>query len=175
MDRRKFVEKTVLLGCSMSIFPTLQSCKTTQSLTSKFVKNPVNIEKVREVVYYAHSDFNKVKNLITKSPNLINSTVDWGDGDFESALGAASHVGNIDIANYLIQNGARMDIFTMAMLGYSNDVINIIKRSPNTINIIGPHGFTLLHHADIGVSSPDLSDYLKSNGLNEKFIETFEK
>jgi len=173
MDRRKFVEKTVLLGCSISIFPALQSCKTTQSMTSEFVKNPINIEEVREVVYYAHSDLKQVENLISKSPKLINSTVDWGDGDFESALGAASHVGNLDIANYLIQNGARMDIFTMAMLGYSNDVINIIKRSPSTINIIGPHGLTLLHHAEIGVSSPDLSDYLKSNGLKEKFIETF--
>ena len=111
----------------------------------------------------------------TKTPHLINATVDWGDGDFESALGAASHVANQDIAKFLIGKGARPDLFTMAMLGHSEQLIGMLKLYPNLIQSIGPHGFTLLHHSEIGVPSPELSEYLQENGLTEKFVETFKK
>jgi hypothetical protein len=172
MNRRKFVENTFLAGCGVAVF---SACKTTDSLTAKFVKNPYDIEKAREFVYYAHSSLEKVKELHTATPNLIYSTVDWGDGDFESALGAASHVGNEEIATYLIENGARINIFTMAMLGMTDHVKGVVEKYPNTINMIGPHGFTLLHHSEIGVSSPELSKYLGDKGLKEKFVKTFKK
>ena len=172
MNRRNFVEKSILYGCGIA---ALSSCKINKSITSEFVKDPFDIEMVREFVYYAHSDLEKVKQLFNNSPHLINSTVDWGDGDFESALGAASHVANEEIARYLIEKGARVDIFTMAMLGLTDNVINFLKEFPNTINTVGPHGFTLLHHSDIGVDSTELSNYLKDNGLTDTFISTFKK
>ncbi|AXT20413.1 hypothetical protein D7030_04645 [Flavobacteriaceae bacterium AU392] len=172
MDRRKFVEKSILFSCSVAV---LSSCKATNSLTAEFVKNPLDIEITREFVYYAHSDLTMVKQLFNKFPHIINSTVDWGDGDFESALGAASHVGNEGIANYLIEQGARSDIFTMAMLGLTDNVINYLEKFPDTINCIGPHGYTLLHHSEIGVKSQDLSNYLINKGLKDKFIKTFKK
>ena len=172
MDRRHFFGKTLLYGCGAAV---LGSCNTTNSLTAQYVKNPFDLEVSREFVLYAHSDVDKVKELYLKSPHLINATVDWGDGDFESALGAASHVGSEEIANFLISKGARMDLFTMAMLGMTSSVITILKKFPEMIKIIGPHGFTLLHHSEIGVNSPDLSTYLKDNGLKDEFIETFKK
>ena len=153
----------------------LNSCKPSQSLTAEFVKDPFHIEMVREFVLHAHSKIDKVKAMAEKTPHLINSTVDWGDGDFESAIGAASHVGNQEIAGFLIGQGARIDIFTMAMLGMTDPVIAILAKFPGMINLIGPHGFTLLHHSEIGVPSPDLSAFLQQNGLTSKFIETFKK
>lgn len=172
MNRRNFVEQSILFGSGIAI---LSSCKTNNSITSPFVKSPIDIENAREFVYYAHSDLKMVKQLYHKSPHLINATVDWGDGDFESALGAASHVANEAIANFLIEKGARMDIFTMAMLGLTDQVIGLLKKFPNSINMIGPHGFTLLHHSEIGVKSTELSNYLMDNGLTEKFVSTFKK
>ncbi|GGI57600.1 hypothetical protein [Winogradskyella haliclonae] len=172
MNRRKFVEKSMLFGCSIAV---LSSCKAKNSLTAEFVKNPLDIEKTRDFVYYAHSDLALVKKFVNEFPHIVNSTVDWGDGDFESALGAASHVGNIDIANFLIESGARADIFTLAMLGLTDNVITYLKKFPATINSIGPHGFTLLHHSEIGVKSEGLSNYLINNGLTDKFIKTFKK
>ena len=172
MDRRKFVTKSIVFGAGIALF---NACQPTQSLTAKYVKDPFDIEMVREFVLHAHSDLVKVKSMVEKTPHLINSTVDWGDGDFESALGAASHVGRQEIAGYLIGQGARMDIFTMAMLGMTDPVIAILAQFPGMVNLIGPHGFTLLHHSEIGVPSPRLSSYLQEHGLKEKFIETFKK
>ncbi len=50
-------------------------------------------------------------------PRLANATWDWGGGDWESALGAAGHMGRRDIAELLLAHGARLDLFVAAMLG----------------------------------------------------------
>ena len=51
-----------------------------------------------------------VKVLLDNEPKLINATMDWGAGDWESGLGGASHMGRRDIAEYLLSRGARVDI-----------------------------------------------------------------
>ncbi len=72
---------------------------------------------VRETVLYAHSDAQRVLELVEARPELSNSAIDWGFGDWESAIGAAAHMGRRDIAEILLAHGARPDIFTYAMLG----------------------------------------------------------
>ena len=51
---------------------------------------------VREVVGVSHRDLARVRELVERQPALANATIDWGFGDWESALGAASHVGRRD-------------------------------------------------------------------------------
>src|SRR5215467_4099601 len=46
---------------------------------------------VQDFVIFAHYDLDMVKRLLEKDPAVLNSTVDWGGGDWESALGGASH------------------------------------------------------------------------------------
>ena len=75
----------------------------------------IDDETASEVVGKSHSDFDKVKALVTKRPELARASWDWGFGDWESALGAASHMGRRDIAELLISFGARPTIFTYAM------------------------------------------------------------
>src|SRR5881296_2049541 len=62
---------------------------------------------VREMVAVAHGNVKRVKELVDRQQTLAKATWDWGFGDWESALGAASHVGNREIAEYVIANGAR--------------------------------------------------------------------
>lgn len=102
---------------------------------------------IREVVGAAHARFERVKELVTARPELAKATWDWGFGDVESALGAASHMGRKDIAEFLIEHGARPDIYTYAMLGKLNAVKSMIEDMPGIQRILGPHGFTLMHHA----------------------------
>src|SRR6202022_1027028 len=47
---------------------------------------------------------------------LAKAAWDWGFGDWEDALGAASHVGNREIAELLLANGARPTIFSAALV-----------------------------------------------------------
>src|SRR5205807_7268991 len=58
-----------------------------------------------------------ISKLLDKEPALVNSFMDWGGGDWESGLGAASHMGNRDMAMLLLERGARMDVFCAVMMG----------------------------------------------------------
>jgi hypothetical protein len=105
---------------------------------------------VQNFVANAHSNLDRVIELLKQEPTLINATWDWGGGDWETALGAASHMGRKDIALYLLEKGARMDIFAAAMLGQVHIVQSILKAFPNARNSLGPHGIPLLAHAKAG-------------------------
>src|SRR5262244_3402157 len=48
-------------------------------------------ELVREMVTVAHFDLKRVKELVEARASLAKASWDWGFGDWETALGAASH------------------------------------------------------------------------------------
>ncbi len=110
----------------------------------------LELHLVQEIVAKAHGDFERVKELLAQEPGLINATWDWGGGDFETALGAAAHMGRRDIANHLLEHGARLDLFAAAMLGNLDIVKATLNIYPNTINIPGPHNIPLIEHARAG-------------------------
>jgi len=105
---------------------------------------------VRKVVGASHFDLETVKSLIDRQPSLVNATTDWGFGDFETAIDAASHTGQKEIALYLIEKGARPTIFTLAMFGHLDALKASLAAYPGIQRTRGPHGLTLLHHAKQG-------------------------
>lgn len=114
-------------------------------------KKPVLVSSlVEEFVGASHGNFSRVKELLEAEPALANAAWDWGGGDFETALGAASHMGNKQIANYLLEHGARLDIFAAAMLGKLDVVKAALEAYPDAINTPGPHGIPLVDHAEAG-------------------------
>jgi len=113
-------------------------------------REPLDSELVRSFIIAAHGDFEKVKLLVAQEPALIHAVINWGGDDWESGLGAAAHTGNRKIAEWLIECGARMDIFTAAMLGELKIVQSIIESFPNSIHLKGAHGIPLLRHAEMG-------------------------
>ena len=113
----------------------------------------IDDEIVNEVVGVSHFNFDRVKELVTPRPELARATWDWAFGDWETALGAASHVGRRDIANFLIAHGARPDIFTFAMFGKYEIVKAMIESMPGIESLAGPHGISLLRHAKAGLRS----------------------
>jgi hypothetical protein len=118
---------------------------------------------VREVVNVAHRDLDRLTELVDPHPELANAAWDWGFGDWETALGAASHVGRDDIAHYLLGKGARPDIFTAAMLGQLDIVKGFLAMSPGIQDRPGPHGIPLLAHAHAGGdAAKPVHDYLQS-------------
>ena len=118
---------------------------------------------VQDFVVFAHSELGMVKKLLEKEPTLLNSTMDWGRGDWETGLGGASHVGRQDIAEFLLEKGARVDLFCAAMLGQLEAVKAFLTHQPQLIDAKGPHGFTLHFHAQVGGKDAEkVLDYLQS-------------
>jgi hypothetical protein len=107
-------------------------------------------ELVSEFVRKSHSDIDRVRELLSIEPKLVNATWDWGGGDFESGLGAAAHTGRREIALLLLDRGARLDIFAAAMLGMLDVVKTAVAACPQAAKAPGPHGIPLLTHAKMG-------------------------
>jgi hypothetical protein len=110
----------------------------------------LSADLVKEFVSVSHGDMKRIRELLEQEPALVNAAWDWGGGDWETGLGAASHMGNREIARYLLEQGARMDIFAAAMLGELEIVQAILKAFPEARELRGPHGIPLLRHAEMG-------------------------
>jgi hypothetical protein len=106
--------------------------------------------RVQSVVGSSHGNFDVVRELVTEQPALAKASWDWGFGDWESALGAASHTGRRQIAEFLIAHGARPTIFSAAMLGEVDTVRAYLTADPTLFELDGPHGIPLLAHARAG-------------------------
>ena len=111
---------------------------------------PIDKELVAEFVLKAHGDLGVVKQLAEQQPAIVNAAWDWGGGDWETGLGAAAHVGRRDIAEYLLEHGARMDVFAAAMLGEAGIVRAMLEAQPELREARGPHGIPLVAHAEAG-------------------------
>lgn len=116
------------------------------------MSKPDSIEPsiVQRFVGAAHGDLACVNDLLSQYPALANGCWDWGGGDFETALGAAAHMGRRDIAELLLFHGARMDVFAAAMLGHLDVVKAIVASNPQARMSAGPHGIPLIKHAEAG-------------------------
>lgn len=118
---------------------------------------------VQDFVIFAHSDLEQVKKMLDAEPGLINGFVDWGAGDWESALGGACHMGRRDIVEFLLERGARMDIFCAAMMGQLDAVKAFLTLQPKLIDARGPHGFNLHFHGQLAGKDADrMVEYLQS-------------
>jgi hypothetical protein len=128
--------------------------------------DPLAPALVREFVVKAHGDLAATRSLLAETPGLLNATWDWGGGDFEMGLGGAGHMGNREIAEFLIGQGARMDVFVAAMLGHLDIVKAMLAAFPPLLHARGPHGIPLIAHARKGGAPADaVVAFLESQGL----------
>jgi len=118
--------------------------------------------RVKRFVIAGHGNLAAVKAMLAEEPNLINGAIDWSKGDFETALGGASHMGRRDIAEFLLEHNARMDIFAATMLGKLDIVKAAVSAFPNIVYVPGPHGIPLIVHAEKGGSAAkDVLEFLR--------------
>ena len=110
-------------------------------------------DQVKQFVGAAHADLDTTRRMLDAEPALIRATWDWGGGDFETALGGAAHMGRRDIALFLIERGAALDLFAAAMLGEMTIVKAALEARPGLARVPGPHRIPLLAHAKAGGSA----------------------
>ena len=163
MDRRHFLATT---GLSIPLLGT----------SALFAQDPVKPTKtaqleselVKEFVRVGHNNLPEVQRMLKEQPGLLNASWDVGGGDFETALEGAGHVGDREIAEYLIGQGARANVFVLTMLGHTAIVKGLLALYPDLLRSTGPHGLTLLHHAARGGErAHELLEHIRSLGLTE--------
>ena len=172
ISRHQFLKRSILGGINFTLPFSLDGH--TQQQPEK--PAPLKLDLVKEFVRVSHGEFAKVKEMLQNESLLLHSSHDWGGGDFESGIEAAGHVGNKEIAAYLLSKGARYNIYMACMLGHLDIVKSVITFNPGLLNSKGPHGFTMLHHAHQGGDdSKKVVDYLVSLGAKETKIDFYLK
>ena len=166
--RRTFVTRTagglVLVTTPLGLFAQTPTPPASQQPVPKR-PDPLAPAIVQDFVRKAHADLSGTKTLLAEQPALLNATWDWGGGDFEMGIGGAGHMGHREIAEFLIGQGARFDIFVAAMLGKTDIVRALVTAWPALVNSKGPHGIPLLRHARAGgEAAKEVADYLESVG-----------
>jgi len=159
MNRRNFISKT-LTGAAVLRAGIAASNAQSPSPTNTLAKPPVaeivrkqpkqDLALVSAFVGAGHNNLSRVKELLAQDPHLVFASWDWGGGDWETALGGASHTGHRDIAEHLLAAGARIDSFCAAMLGERDVLLSLLTANPPVATAKGPHGYTLMYHVAIG-------------------------
>jgi len=160
LTRKNFIKRAV--ASSALLIPGISAI----GGTAQNRPTPIDSALVKDFVSKGHTDLEGTKQMLAEIPTILNATWDWGNGDYETALGGASHMGRPDIAQYLIDKGARLDIFTAAMMGKLDLVKVIVATYPASLTSAGPHGITLMKHAEMGGEAAlKVVEYLKSQGI----------
>jgi hypothetical protein len=166
MNRKSFIVKLAGVSSLLSL---------NQKTMSQIVEqrpDPLSREMVQEFVANSHGNLQKVRELYEREPRLVFASHDWGGGDFESGIEAAGHTGQMEIVHFLLSKGARINFFTLCMLGKIDLVKNELAEFPNLLNAKGPHGLTPLHHANQGgADAMEVKKFLASMGATELQIK----
>ena len=156
-SRRSFLRQAGVLGA----FPLLAVQGPGDRAASRAFFPHTDPDRVRSVVGASHGNIDLVRSLVTEQPSLAKVSWDWQLGDWETPLGAASHVGRRDIAELLIAHGARPTLFSAAMLGQIDTVRAYLEADPSLFLLHGPHGISLTRHAQAGgADAADVVGYL---------------
>jgi hypothetical protein len=151
--RRSLVAFSVLAWLAGRVRGETPSAATPQPSPPKQVPDTfptTDLALQQEMVGVSHGKVARVRELLGAHPALAKASWDWGYGDAETALGAASHVGNREIAELLLAGGAPPTLFSAAMLGQLEAVKALITAAPGIQRTKGPHGINLLAHARAG-------------------------
>ncbi len=97
-----------------------------------------------------HAQIDRVRDMLAEDAGLARAAWDWGFGDWETAIGACSHTGRLDIIELLIAHGARPTVFTLATLDRVDAIRDLLENVPNLEAVEGPHSISLLRHARAG-------------------------
>jgi ankyrin repeat protein len=116
-------------------------------------------DQINNFVIAAHHDLAEVQVALAEHPDLLNENAEW----LETPIQAASHVYNRPIIDFLLAQGAPMDICTAAVLGRVDDVKAILADDPDAANEIGPHNLPLMFYPAI-VGNTEIAQILLDAG-----------
>lgn len=114
---------------------------------------------INEFVIVSHAELDKVKTMLAEHPALLNENAVW----LETPLQAAAHVGNVEIAEFLLTQGAPLDICTAAMLGLKDEIRDMLTDDPQLVNATGAHNIPLMFYPTL-YGHIDIADLLYQAG-----------
>ena len=122
-------------------------------------------DTINQFVIFAHGNLAGVKEMLAADPSLINTRSNLD----ETPLGAAAHVGNRTMAEFLLSEGADLDFPAAVMLGNMEWVKQQLDADATLAQSAGAHGISVLFHAVVG-GNLDMVQLLLDHGADEASI-----
>ena len=121
---------------------------------------PYTQEQANQFIIDAHSDLEKVKAQVAETPELVHA---YNPETIESALGAAGHMARRDIAQFLLDNGAELELATAAM---TDHVREQLEADPQLAFSGGAHNIPVAAHANMS-DDPAMLQLLWDHGAED--------
>jgi uncharacterized protein len=114
-----------------------------------------------EFVGLCHGDFDRVRQMLSAQPELVNAVAAWG----ETPIQAATQTANVPIMQLLLTLGAPLDICAAAVLGLRDRVALMLQTDPSLKDATGAHGIPVLYFPVV-VGNQEIADLLLSHGAD---------
>jgi len=114
--------------------------------------------EVKEFVDAAHRDLPRVTQRLETNPQLLNLP-----NGTETALGAACQMRRKDIVEYLLSQGAELDIYAACVLGSTEAVRSFLDADPALVNTKASHAHRKAP-VYFAAEQPEVLDLLRSRG-----------
>jgi ankyrin repeat protein len=124
---------------------------------------PYTQEEANQFIIDAHSDLETLKTKVAETPELVHA---YNQETIESALGAAGHMARRDIAQFLLENGAQLELATAAMMGMLEHVREQLEADPSLALSGGAHNIPVAAHANMS-DDPAMLQLLWEHGAEE--------
>jgi ankyrin repeat protein len=117
---------------------------------------------INEFVIAAHFNFERVKQMLARSSDLLNANPTWN----ELAVEAAGHMGNETICGFLLDRGAPYSLCTAAMFGDTATAKKYLAEDPARVRERGAHDFPLLWYPIFGKEHVETAELLIAGGAD---------
>ena len=117
---------------------------------------------VNDFARFAHTHFDKVKQMLKAEPGLIATRASWD----EMAVEAGAHMGRLDIAGFLADAGAPVSTCTAVMLGQEAMVRDALAADRRTVCERGAHDIHILHYTAYANQQPGIAERLLNAGAD---------
>ncbi len=116
--------------------------------------------RINPFVTLAHFNFDKVKELATAAPGLIDTRASWD----ETAIEAASHTGQLPMAEWLAERGAAVSTCTAVLLGQAALVRAALAADPLASHERGAHDIAILAYTAYAREQAEIARLLLDAG-----------
>jgi ankyrin repeat protein len=114
---------------------------------------------IDEFVGAAHGDFARVKAMLAERPSLLDARASFD----ETALQAAAQMARRDMIEFLLAQGAPLDICTAAVLGLKDRVEAFLRADPGQAQARGSHGIPVMYYPVVA-GRKDIAELLLAHG-----------
>lgn len=125
-------------------------------------------DAIDEYISRAHDDLDYIREMTQQFPELVYAVDSHGD---ETAVGAATHMGNRAIVQFLLDAGAPLHISTAAMMGWRDTVAAMLAKDPAQAQAKGAHDYAMLYFVALS-GDTEMADMILAHGGNEGLKQT---